>query len=395
MQGARQITVIIASLASLCQSTYAQTGAQLPALSGSYAVGTQRFEWADSSRTEIAKLSRRDSAGSIQPLPPAGARRVAVQVWYPSTRPNAALARAPYNPAGAAFAGIIGDTARLRRYREMTGRAILNGNPVKGERFPLVVFSPGGSMFAADYTLLLEDIASHGYVVAAIAHAGTSLVAFSDGAFGTESAWLPPRTLSQSLELDSLKKSWDFFRERDTYLASDIGFAMRRLLDRKWSPLSSIIDAGRVGFAGHSTGGSIATTAAMKSDVKHKAVIVYDVILPGVMFDGPLQTPFMLFRTTATNYPPGWTERLLGAFDQVRADAFDVLVEEGTHQGFSDRRLLAASDSATRTPALRELMAAAAYSVSFFDRYLKGRSQGCLADSSCEARYRVKVQRRR
>jgi len=392
---ARQITVLIATSIGLSQPVGAQAAVQLPALSGPHAVGTQRFEWVDSSRAEIAGLSRRDSAGTPRSLPAAGARRLAVQVWYPVTRAVTSLPRAPYNPSGAAFSGIIRDTTRLQRYREMTGRAALGGTPISGELFPLVVFSPGGSMFAADYTLLLEDLASHGYVVVAVAHPGTSLVAFADGSFGVESAWRPPPTISRSLELDSLKMSWDFFRARDAYMAADIRFAVRSLADAHRSPVAGIIDTSRIGFAGHSTGGSVATTAAMTYDVRHEAVIVYDVILPGVLFDGPLVTPLMLFRTTAANYPPGWAERLLSAFDGVRAAGFDVLIEGGTHQGFSDRAVLAASDTSTRTSALRQIQAAVAYSVNFFDRYLKGRSGSDISDSARQSRYGVRVQRRR
>jgi predicted dienelactone hydrolase len=391
---ARHITVLIATSIGLSLPAGAQAAVQIPALSGPYAVGTHRFEWVDSSRAEIAGLSRRDSSGTPRSLPAAGARRLTVQVWYPVTPAATSLPRAPYNPSGAAFSGVIRDTTRLQRYRAMTGRAALGGTPVS-ELFPLVVFSPGGSMFAADYTLLLEDLASHGYVVAAIAHPGTSLVAFADGSFGVESAWRPPSTISRSLELDSLRVSWAFFRARDAYMAADIHFAVRSLADAHRSPVAGIIDTSRIGFAGHSTGGSVATTAAMKYDVRHEAVIVYDVILPGVLFDGPLLTPLMLFRTTAANYPPGWAERLLSAFDGMRADGFDVLIEGGTHQGFSDRAVLAASDAGTRTAALRQFQATLAYSLAFLDHYLKGRSASEISDSARQVRYGVRLQRRR
>jgi predicted ATPase len=367
-----------------------QLAAQVPALSGPHPVGTRRFEWIDSSRAEVATLLRRDTANAPQPHQPMGPRHLTVQLWYPVTAASMSLPRAPYNPSAAAFVGVIRDTARLHQYGTMSGRAALGGNPLSDQRFPLLVFSPGGSMFAEDYTILLEDLASNGYVVAAIGHPGTSLVALADGSFGVESAWRPPAALTRSLDLDSLRKSWSFFRTRDMYMAADIAFAVQRVADARWSPVAGVVDTSRMGFIGHSTGGSVVTTAAKQSVASRRALVVYDVILPAVLFDGPLAAPFMLFRTTATNYPAGWTERLLDTFAGVGADGFDVLVADGTHQGFSDRRLFAAVDSAPAV-ALRQLHATTIFSRVFFDRFLKNGGAQMLTDSTLQAKYGVQV----
>ena len=54
--------------------------------------------------------------------------------------------------------------------------------PAAQGEFPLLIFSPGFGNLTAFYTSLLEDIASHGYIVAAIWHPySTGLVEFDDG----------------------------------------------------------------------------------------------------------------------------------------------------------------------------------------------------------------------
>src|SRR4051812_17754048 len=149
-----------------------QLRAQTPLPGGAYEVGTRRFEWTDTSRREVAALLRLDSAGVAQPVPASGPRRIVVQVWYPASG-SASMQRAGYNPRAVAFEGLIRDTARLQRYRTMTGHGAQDAASAAG-KFPLVFFSPGSSMFLEDYTILFEALASHGYVVAALGYPGTS-----------------------------------------------------------------------------------------------------------------------------------------------------------------------------------------------------------------------------
>lgn len=83
-------------------------------------------------------------------------------------------------------------------------------------------------MFVEDYTWRLAELASHGYVVAAVGYPGTSLVSFDDGAIGLKSAWRPPSTLSMRLGQDRLRSSWAFFQSPAAYLARDRWLAMQQ-----------------------------------------------------------------------------------------------------------------------------------------------------------------------
>ncbi|GHO69804.1 hypothetical protein KSC_086960 [Ktedonobacter sp. SOSP1-52] len=49
-------------------------------------------------------------------------------------------------------------------------------------RYPVLIFSPGMGLLPTDYTTLIEDLVSHGYIVVGIAPTySASAVAFADG----------------------------------------------------------------------------------------------------------------------------------------------------------------------------------------------------------------------
>ena len=96
-----------------------------------------------------------------------------------------------------------------------------------GGRFPLLLFSPGFGGTPVDYSSQLEDLASHGYVVAGLDHAADLL---------------------------------DAFEPRAALWAQDLLAAKQMLLR---SPLRGRIDANRIGAFGHSHGGRSAAAACL------------------------------------------------------------------------------------------------------------------------------------
>ena len=362
----------------------AQGRPPLPPPTGPHSISSSRFEWTDESRPEVADLARRDARGALRTVPASGARRVIVRVWYPAVSDARWVETAPYNAAAASLQGVLRDTARLALYGSTFTHATENRPVVPDARFPLVVFSPGSGMFAEDYTALLEDIASHGFIVAAIAHPGVNLLAFGDGSISGEwPGWRPPRTLSMSLEPDSLRRSWRFFKARDAYLAADVLFVIRRLMTPGATPLWESLDTARVGVFGHSTGGAVAAAAATADErTPIRALLVYDVILPGALYDQPIPWPFMLMRTTATHYPKGYTERQLETYGHLAADGFDVRLLGAAHQSFTDRLVLSARTVEGADSAALHLRLIGEYSTAFFARYLKLESVPLLDDTT-------------
>jgi len=123
--------------------------------------------------------------------------------------------------------------------------------------FPVVIFAPGGGQKALSYTTLLEDLASHGFVVAAIDPPYNAQgVRYSDG---TVLRRLPPD-----------KRGWEVPATRDDmpriyeqmviHWSRDMSFVLNRLieLNRNDARFARRLDVAHVGAIGHSRGGQAA-----------------------------------------------------------------------------------------------------------------------------------------
>ena len=124
--------------------------------SGPYGVGRQDVVWVDTARRDPTDTTRW--------------REVSVSIWYPAELANNARSRPPL-PAewetrrldalkvklGPDIANAMADFAVYSQ----TNAPLLGG----GARLPVLLFTPGLSWLATDYSVLLEDLASHGYVV--------------------------------------------------------------------------------------------------------------------------------------------------------------------------------------------------------------------------------------
>ncbi|HEX8698143.1 MAG TPA: hypothetical protein VF815_04855, partial [Myxococcaceae bacterium] len=132
---------------------------QLPAPTGTHAVGTTAYHWIDSTRPEPFTETEED------------VRELMVRVWYPA-EPRPGSQPAPYflqrregvaNTSGFQMPGHLFDFVHAHAVAEA---------PLAGAqaRYPVVLFSPGSAVPPVLYTGLLEDVASHGYVVVALSH---------------------------------------------------------------------------------------------------------------------------------------------------------------------------------------------------------------------------------
>src|SRR5579871_3913530 len=119
----------------------------LPAPSGPYPVGRSIQDWRN--------------AG--QPTP-----ELLAWIWYPAAAPSAlsddylpAYVRAAYHRAGnPVFRLVERDPSNVRDHT-LRDAAISTREP----SYPVVIFRAGGSAGVSAYSVLAEDLASHGYVV--------------------------------------------------------------------------------------------------------------------------------------------------------------------------------------------------------------------------------------
>lgn len=142
----------------------------LPAPVGPLAVGRIDYHWIDVSRPE--PQSAQNSAR----------RELMVHVWYPAVPSKGVGPRAPYFGDFTSVKKVVSREALEALFRpapysmiELAGlpetHAVESAEmPKVTAKYPVLVFSHGLGNPSSLYTAALEDLASHGYVVAAIDH---------------------------------------------------------------------------------------------------------------------------------------------------------------------------------------------------------------------------------
>ncbi|MER7466796.1 hypothetical protein [Streptomyces sp. NPDC097981] len=135
----------------------AATRLMLPVPTGPHPVGTVQLHLVDRSRPD-------DIAG------PGHFRELMATVWYPA-RDVQRYPVAPWMPAGA-FHAFLADVgfSDLASLGPLTAGHV--GAPVQrtGRRLPVVVFSHGAHSHQGDHTVMVQELASHGYAAVTIAH---------------------------------------------------------------------------------------------------------------------------------------------------------------------------------------------------------------------------------
>ena len=149
---------------------------RFPELTGAYAVGFRRLSVSDPSREEIFSAAEGDL------------RELMVSVYYPAAAdaqggPGRYGDAREIRKAGGAPAFLA---APLRPRRVADAPPFAGGAGVgkagAGGRFPVLLFSPGMEGPVLFYAGLLEQVASHGYIVVAVDHPYTTgVVTFADG----------------------------------------------------------------------------------------------------------------------------------------------------------------------------------------------------------------------
>jgi hypothetical protein len=231
-------------------STLAQNEVTLPAPTGPHQTGRMSFHWKDAACDELETKAPDDK------------RELMVHVFYPADA-KAAGNRAAYVPDAEAMRPPWND-AQVARITALRAYSRENAALPRGKaRYPVIVFMPGGGMKALTYHTLLEDLASHGWVVAAVDPPyNARAVRFPDGrVLGN----LPPaeRGWPQSRNREENQR---FYQERIMHWSRDVSFVIDQLtaLDRGKGPFAKRLDLERgVGVFGHSRGGQAAGTVRL------------------------------------------------------------------------------------------------------------------------------------
>ncbi|MEV7092689.1 esterase [Amycolatopsis sp. NPDC051045] len=249
--------------------------------------------------------------------------------------------------------------------------AVVDARPA-GHGLPVVVLSPGFKRPRAELTSLSEDLASHGYLVVLVDHTYENVATtFPDGRVTGCAA--------------CGNYSIEFWQKLERGRAKDVSFVLDSLTHSKWAPL---LDAARIGMAGHSVGGA-STIPAMVADPRIKAGIDIDGTTDDPLLAPGLDRPF-LFLGRANTYTPGTGDEAATwqqDWAQLKGWKRWLTVAGVQHPSFTDIGLVGEQlglDFGATTPAARGQAITAAYVRAFFDQHLRGKPQPLLDQPSSQ-----------
>lgn len=301
---------------------------EFPEPSGRFAVGTRVVQWTDPRRPESFTDDPNDR------------RTVVVQLWYPAQKSPAGARRAQYlgrteyesRTVSDALARNVGlpdflvDGVPRARSHSVFDAPVASG----GERFPVVLFSPGSGGVRTQNTAWAEELAGHGYVVAALDHPYDSAAAVLD-----DGRTIHSRTASTGDrdKDDKLAVDWTAVR------AADLGFVLTQLdqLDcgETGGPLAGRLDTGQVAVTGHSMGGAAALQAA-RQDRRFDAVIDLDGYPHGPTSPSLDQPTLALTQAITPETDTHYIPRLTEALKRNTATSYRLTIPGAAHLTFMD-----------------------------------------------------------
>ena len=327
---------------------------EIMVVTGPHKVGTVRYCFTDSNRPETFTPEDGDF------------REVAVKIWYPA-KTSVGLRKAPYIesalkrkerlPKNSPLPPLFFDKIAQVESNSFYGAAVSD----KKAAYPIILFSHAYRAGMSANSILMEELASHGYITVSIGHAyETSHFVREDGTVKTfshpnpeliararerSSSFPIERRIGDTNDEKGLESTLrELMRRRPKMGESldiwvgDISFVMDRLeaLNHAAGVLSGKLDLSRIGVMGHSMGGTAAGQACL-TESRCEAGVNMDGLQLGDMLDTPLEKPFMFMHHDnegAANKRPNWL-----FFSRSKATAYMLLIDGTSHFNFSDLSL--------------------------------------------------------
>jgi len=285
----------------------------LPPITGPYGIGVKTMHLIDENRLE--NFTQDD---------PDDFREMMIQIWYPIDKEIRQL-HAEYMDAPT-FSWLKGRSP-IPLFM-IPNKAYLFVHPyskievpiVENEMiFPVIIFSPGYDGVYQIYTSLIENIVSHGFVVASINHPYVSgITVFPDGRTVNISK-NPPGDLSLRSVVEDAKFVLDKITEMNSTHAD----------------FNGRFDLSKVGMFGHSFGGA-STSICCYEDDRFCCGLTLDGVFYIDSIEQGIEKPFLMMiaenRFNDDNVKDMW--------DHLLADAFKVQINGSTHYAFTDVGLL-------------------------------------------------------
>lgn len=356
------LAIVIALLGY--SAVHREQSVTLPAPTGPFAVGRTIYNWTDSARPDPLARS------------PGIPRELQVWIWYPAD-PSASAAAAPYLPAD--WVQAIDADNGIGRYFQQDLRTVHDhariDPPLASQqaRYPVVVFEPGYGHIPADYTTVLENLASHGYVVVGIVPTELApVVAFPNGKVvkRTAAASLPdnaPPAVSDPLDSHLVD-----------VLAADVRFVLDQLQIINAEPggqFAARLDMHHVAITGHSIGGATAIEVC-RTDPRCTAAIDIDGTPYGQSVTRGIERPLLVLQEPAAD-DTEYAQKIGMVLANSTGPRYQLVIRGTMHFNFSDYAVLFEPGfhvlgALGTIDGARGLDVTNAYLVAFLNHYLKG-----------------------
>jgi predicted dienelactone hydrolase len=350
-----------------------KTEITLPSLTGHFAVGRTTYAWVNSTQTD-------------ELAPSSGAKReVVVWMWYPSAATKSATPveylPAPWRLAEAQHSGVLMSQFLTRDLSLVRAHSTSDPEVSPEQRsYPVVIMRAGGGALTTDFTILAEDLASHGYIVVGFdAPYRTFVVVLPDNRVVIRPPANDPENL-QADQADRLVNSLLLMWTSDTnFVVSEL----QRLNAVPSGKFTGRLDMQRLGMIGHSFGGAQALQFC-HDDSRCKAGIDIDGAPYGSVVQEGLKQPFMFILSDHSHDRPDSASGQIHAnfqsiYDRLPNGRLFITIRGANHFSFSDQMLLKSHYVIGLLRVLgfghlegrRGLAITAEYVHTFFDVYLK------------------------
>lgn len=312
----------------------------LPRPSGKHSIGINYLHFTDNSRKELFDNSQKSY------------REITVKSWYPADEKSNLE---PYLP-NAEFAIKYCQFPEI--YRDLKTNSSRDV-PVssKEKEYPVLLFSHGWGEHYSQNSILMEELASHGYIIFSIAHHfECRYSAYPDGrvihldinSLRFQKIWREQQN-PKSMELihkmynaSNDKERIQVFletsstlptllKESPQYWAEDLSFFLDRLKDinRENKIFKDKLNLDKIGVFGMSMGG-IASSEICITDKRVKACINIDGGLYASALDRTIQTPFLFLNSKRfLGYGQLFTSKSI-------KDCYSLSVKNSDHYNFTD-----------------------------------------------------------
>lgn len=365
----------------------------LPEPAGPFEVGTVDEVLEDPGREEVFTANPDDR------------RRIGVRIWYPGEQTRRIREQYYWDRQGITGKAYSLNSGMGPFWYAHLNRVRTNGHPGAPlssleKKFPVVIYSHSFYGLNTENTMLMELLASEGYVVVSIAHTYENILTFLG-----EDETVPG-------DLDHFFELYDAHAEREEALYSafreaaddttrydlvrqilavddqstqllkirtdDVLLVLRAL--KKWNSgnnmFRSRLDLERVGILGWSFGGSTAMESCM-ADTTLKAGINLDGYPYGPLFNkgDTMRQPFMLIQSESDDIMEKMVGRL--QMERVGSQGHYYVIKGAQHTNFWDFpyffRIYKYIDFWGPIDPMRMLEIEKTFILGFFDRYLKGK----------------------